>query len=144
MRTVMAFGTFDLLHLGHLRYLGAAKKFGDRLVVVVARDATVRRLKGGRPFFSERERLEFVKALRVVDEAVLGGRGDRFQIIRRMRPAVVVLGYDQEEDAAGLEKWLAEGGLRTRVVRLKAAYKPRKHKSSVLRKVGGGRRSRFI
>ncbi|MCX6767605.1 MAG: FAD synthase [Candidatus Micrarchaeota archaeon] len=135
MKTVMAFGTFDLLHLGHLKYLQAAKRRGDRLVVVVARDATVRRLKGRAPYFNERERLEMVKALRVVDAAVLGGAGDRFKIIERVRPGVIVLGYDQREDEGRLKKRLKKSGVAARVVRVEKPYHPLRHKSSALKRV---------
>ena len=133
LKTVMAFGTFDLLHLGHVKYLQAAKRRGGRLVVVVARDETVRRMKGTLPYFAERERLEMVRALRIVDEAVLGGRGDRLGVVKRFKPAVVVLGYDQREDAARLRERLREAGLRTRVVRVGGAYRPLRHKSSAMR-----------
>ena len=74
MRTVMAFGTFDLLHQGHFFYLKKAKSFGDNLVVVVARDKNVVEIKGRRPLNSEKERLAKVKRLEFVDKAVLGDR----------------------------------------------------------------------
>ena len=96
MKTVMAFGTFDVLHPGHIAYLEQAKRMGDRLVVVVARDSSVAIIKGRRPIFGEKERLEIVSSLRVVDKAVLGAEvkteGGRFGIIRRFHPSVIALG----------------------------------------------------
>jgi len=72
---VLASGTFDLLHFGHVRFLEEAKRAGDedaKLVVVVARDRTVVERKGERPVMSEDQRRALVEALRVVDEAILG------------------------------------------------------------------------
>ena len=67
-RTVITFGTFDVFHVGHLRVLERAAALGDRLVVGVSADALNMRKKGRMPVFSERERIEIVSALRVVDE----------------------------------------------------------------------------
>ena len=67
-RTVITFGTFDVFHVGHLRVLERAAALGDRLVVGVSADALNLRKKGRVPVFSERERIEIVSALRVVDE----------------------------------------------------------------------------
>jgi len=72
MKKVMCAGTFDIIHPGHLYYLSEAKKHGDKLVVVVARDNTSEKFKGKKPVHSERERLEAVKMLNIVNEAVLG------------------------------------------------------------------------
>ncbi|MBS3101431.1 adenylyltransferase/cytidyltransferase family protein, partial [Candidatus Woesearchaeota archaeon] len=72
MKKVMCAGTFDIIHPGHLFYLSEAKKYGDKLVVVVARDNTSEKFKGRKPAHNERERLEAVRTLEIVDEAVLG------------------------------------------------------------------------
>ena len=75
MVKVMATGTFDLLHMGHIYYLKEAKKLGDTLVVVVATDATVRKLKHD-PITPQDIRLNLIKELKVVDEAYLGHEKD--------------------------------------------------------------------
>ena len=102
MKTVMAFGTFDVLHPGHIAYLEQAKRMGDRLVVVVARDSSVAIIKGRRPIFGEKERLEIVSSLRVVDKAVLGAEvkteGGRFGIIRR---DFIHIGPNHEPEVSG-------------------------------------------
>jgi len=133
MKTVMATGSFDLLHPGHLYYLEQAKKHGDKLVVVVARDSNIERFKGKNPKFSEEERLVHVKALPMVDEAILGHVGDIFDIISEIKPDIICLGYDQRLEAEKLKEELAKRNLKAEVVRIKA-FKPDVYKSSKLKK----------
>ena len=103
-RIVLASGTFDLLHLGHIRYLEEAKKVGGRnveLVVIVARDSTVEKRKGFKPVMSENQRRALVEALKVVDEAVLGYEDfDIEKVIEKIKPDVIAVGHDQD----GVEK----------------------------------------
>src|SRR3989338_7297505 len=96
MKTVMCSGTLDIIHPGHLYYFSEAKKYGDRLIVVVARDETSENSKGRKPLHNERERLEAVRMLEIVDEAVLGKEGNIFDIIEEIKPDVICLGYDQK------------------------------------------------
>jgi len=116
MTTIMASGVFDILHPGHISYLEQAKALGDRLVVVVACDETVRKNKH-EPVTSESMRLRLVASLKMVDEAVLGKNGDMFSILREIRPDVIVLGYDQKFDEKELEENLKKKGFDTKVVR---------------------------
>lgn len=118
MVRVMATGVFDLLHPGHIHYLTEAKKLGDELVVVVARDSTAERLKH-RPIVSEEQRREMVAALKPVDEAVLGHEGNIYEILTEIRPDVIALGFDQSHDEARvLEECRQRGLAKTKVVRL--------------------------
>jgi FAD synthetase len=132
MRKVLAFGCFDILHMGHYTYLKHAKRLGDRLIVVVARDSTIRRFKKREPVLDEESRRKLVESLKFVDSAILGGREDRYQIIKKIKPAVIALGYDQKEDEKFLKKKLKEMGIKARVVRIKKSFNPKEHKSSVL------------
>jgi rfaE bifunctional protein nucleotidyltransferase chain/domain len=92
---VLANGAFDLLHVGHVRYLRAAAKLGDILVVAVNDDASVRRLKGsGRPVFPLGERMELVAALEEVDYVVAFGEDDVRKVIRSLKPDVHAKGTD--------------------------------------------------
>jgi len=127
MRKVMVFGTFDVLHLGHLNYFKQALKFGDFLVVVVARDKNVLKLKGRKAKNNEKKRLKRVR--KIVDKAVLGYVADRFRIIEKEKPSVVCFGYDQKVDSDLLRKIKK---LKIKVKKLKA-YKPRKYKSHLLK-----------
>ena len=79
MKKVIAFGSFDILHEGHKHYLNEAKGYGDYLIVVVARDSNILRFKGRKPRNDENYRLEQVKKLELVDEAVLGHKEDIFE-----------------------------------------------------------------
>ncbi len=139
-KRVVVFGCFDLLHLGHVFFFRKAKELGGaraRLFVVVARDSNARRVKGKKPFFNEKERVALLRGLRCVDEVVLGGKKDLFAVLRKVKPDVVVLGFDQRVDEKKLKRKIAEFGLSSKVVRLRSAFKPRKHKSGVLKKFFG-------
>jgi len=99
-KVVLASGTFDLLHLGHVKYLEEAKKAGGKntkLVVIVARDKTVEKRKGGKPIMPEEHRRALVESLKVVDEAILGyERFDIGAVIEELKPDVIAVGYDQD------------------------------------------------
>ena len=129
----MCAGTFDIIHPGHLFYLSEAKKYGDKLVVVVARDKTSKSFKGNKPSHSEKERLEAVRMLKIVDEAILGNQGSIFNIIERIKPNVICLGYDQKVQKQQLEDELKKRGLKAEVIRI-GAYMEHVYKSSKLKK----------
>jgi FAD synthetase len=116
-RRVMAVGVFDILHLGHLHYLQEARKLGDELVVVVATDEMVRRRKH-QPIIGEEMRLEMVRGLKPVDDAVLGDPHDQLKSVERLRPDVIALGYDDYHKVDELKQRMAERGLQPEVVRI--------------------------
>jgi len=120
---VLATGVFDLLHLGHLKFLEQSKKTGgphSKLVVVVARDKTVRRRKGRGPIVPEDQRRELVAALRVVDRAILGREEiDLLGILKEVNPDIVCVGYDQDEIRAAVTRLVRREGLPVRVVRIR-------------------------
>ncbi|MBS3123025.1 FAD synthase, partial [Candidatus Woesearchaeota archaeon] len=117
LNRVMCFGTFDLLHPGHLNYLEQAKKQGDYLIVVIARDETKIK-QNKKTLFSENNRLIIIKSLKVVDEAVLGNVDDHFKVILEKKPQVICLGYDHQISEKELEKKLEERGLIVKVKRM--------------------------
>ena len=96
MKRVVATGTFDLLHPGHLYYLDESRSLGDELVVIVARDANVRHKP--KPVINEDQRLKMVAALKPVDYAVLGDLHDMFRPIREIKPAIITIGFNQHFD----------------------------------------------
>jgi FAD synthetase len=130
---VLAQGTFDLLHDGHVHYLREAKSHGNHLTVIIARDNTVKRVKKHSPMFSERERARAVRQLSHVDRVILGGKGNKLDKVIEIRPDVIVLGYDQSVSAKKLSKELVERGLECKIVRAKSFF-PRIYKSSKLKK----------
>ncbi|MCL4325191.1 MAG: FAD synthase [Candidatus Thermoplasmatota archaeon] len=117
MVRVMATGVFDLLHPGHLHYLTEAKKLGNELVVVVARDVTVRKLKR-EPIVGEEARRIMVEALKPVDSAILGSEKDMFDTVVKVRPDVIALGFNQHWDEKDIEEGCAKHGVPARVVRV--------------------------
>jgi FAD synthetase len=117
MVKIMAAGTFDLLHLGHIYYLKEAKKLGDKLVVVVATDATVKKLKH-EPINSEKIRLSLIKELKIVDEAYIGNRDDIYEIVNDIKPDVIALGYDQVHNEEEIRSELKKRKIHSEVVRL--------------------------
>lgn len=128
----MVFGTFDIFHPGHKNFLKQARRQGDFLIVVVARDKTVRIFKKQETRDKEQERLRAVEKSRIVDEVVLGSIQDKYAIIKRYAPEVICLGYDQKFFTRGLRKKLDAFGLKdTKIIRLKP-FKPEIYKSSIL------------
>jgi FAD synthetase len=122
-KIVLATGVFDLLHLGHLGFLEESKKTGgprSKLVVVVARDKTVRRRKGRGPVVPEDQRRELVGALRVVDRAILGREEiDLLGVLKEIKPKIVCVGYDQSEIRAAVTRLVRKERLPVRVVRIR-------------------------
>ena len=131
MRKVMVFGTFDGIHEGHLDFFRQAKKYGDYLVAVVAKDKNVEKIKGKLPIRDENERLDDLKGCKLIDEAKLGYEDNPYKIIEEVMPNVICLGYDQKSFNAGLEGKLKELGLNIEIYTLKS-YKPDKFKSSII------------
>lgn len=114
---VVTTGVFDLLHPGHVHMLEEAKKLGDELVVIVARDANVAREKH-QPITPEEHRRHMVSALKPVDQAVLGHLGDYYQIIEELQPDIFALGFDQDYDVAFIQENFQARGIASQVVRL--------------------------
>jgi len=121
-KVVLASGVFDLLHLGHVRFLEEAKKAGGRdaeLIVIVARDDTVEKRKGKKPIMPENQRRALVESLRVVDEAILGyEKFDIGKVIEKIRPDIIVVGYDQNGMEKTVKDYVKEKGLNIKIVKI--------------------------
>ena len=109
MTRVVAQGTFDLLHPGHIHYLRDAAGMGEELHVIIARSANVTHKPP--PVVPDEQRREMVAALEPVDEANLGHPEDIFVPIERIDPDVIALGYDQHHDEERLQAALRERGI---------------------------------
>lgn len=158
---VMVFGTFDGLHKGHFDFFKQARSttMNPFLVVSIARDKNVKKIKGKIPEFKEKERLAFVKEYKLVDKVILAGLNDHIPHILKEKPEIIALGYDQEAyvDERGsrrrvlshtasesksyqgnpyienLKKDLENKGLKVKIVRLKP-YKENIYKNHLLKK----------
>jgi FAD synthetase len=119
---VLASGVFDLLHLGHVKFLEEAKKAGGKnakLLVIIARDSTVEKTKGRKPIMPENQRRALVESLKLVDEASLGLEDfDIGNIIEKIKPDVVALGYDQLEMEELVRQYLNNHKLKTKIIRI--------------------------
>jgi FAD synthetase len=118
----LASGVFDLLHLGHVKFLEEAKKAGGKnaeLIVIIARDSTVQETKGRKPVMPENQRCALVDSLKVVDEAVLGFEDfDIGEVIDRIKPDVIALGYDQAAMEKQVRQYVNKHGLSIKVVQV--------------------------
>jgi FAD synthetase len=121
-KVVLASGVFDLLHLGHVKYLEEAKKAGGQgaeLIVIVARDGTVEKRKGVKPVMPENQRRALVESLEVVDEAILGYEDfDIAKVIEKIKPDVIAIGHDQNGMEQAVRKYVKEKGLAIKVVKI--------------------------
>jgi rfaE bifunctional protein nucleotidyltransferase chain/domain len=116
-RITLTNGNFDLLHVGHIRYLHGAKALGGKLVVAINSDESVRALKGeGRPVISENERAEIVAALEHVDAVVIFPEHDVRAIIREIRPDIHAKGTDYTAESVPERDSVAEYGGRVAIV----------------------------
>ena len=116
-RVTLANGCFDLLHVGHVRYLHAAKKLGGRLIVAINSDESVRALKGeGRPLMPAEERAEIVAALADVDAVVIFPERDVRALIREIRPDIQAKGTDYTADTVPERDVVLEYGGRVEIV----------------------------
>jgi rfaE bifunctional protein nucleotidyltransferase chain/domain len=116
-RIILANGNFDLLHVGHVRYLRGAKQFGGKLVVAINSDESVRTLKGtGRPIMPAEERAEIVAALADVDAVVIFPELDVRALIGEIRPDIQAKGTDYTENSVPERDTVAEYGGRVAIV----------------------------
>ncbi len=118
MVQVLATGTFDILHPGHLLYLSEAKALGDELYVIVARDSMIKHKP--KPIVPEEQRLAMVQGLRMVDKAILGSENDIFEPLHEIKPDVIALGHNQFFNEKELENQLKSHGISAKVVRIKS------------------------
>lgn len=117
-RTVLIGGTFDIIHGGHIYLMEKASKFGD-LIVIVARDENVKRIKGHSPIIPEEQRLAVVQGIRYVKKAVLGKSGtDLLEIVKEINPDYLILGPDQNFSEDELGSRVQALGLKTRILRI--------------------------
>ena len=133
MTKVMVFGTFDIVHKGHIFFLNESKKLADEMVVIIARDVNVEKLKHSPPMFKELVRKADIIKTKIPDRTLLGDIKDPFKIIKKEKPDIISLGYDQKHYATNLKEKLEVLGLDIKIVRIKS-HKPEIYKSSLIKK----------
>ena len=142
-KIVLASGTFDILHPGHIKYLEAAKRAGGenaKLVVIVTRDSVAERRKGRKPVMPEDQRRFLVEALKVVDEAFLGyeepGKiGNVRKVIKKIKPDVIAVGHDQDDVEREVRRVVAEMGLNVKIVKIEFFGEDELNSSSKIKRI---------
>jgi len=137
-KIVLASGTFDLLHFGHVKYLEEAKKAGGKnaeLIVIVARDSTVEKRKGKKPVMPEDQRRSLVESLKVVDEALLGYEEfDISKVVEKIKPDIIAVGHDQDGIEREVRKAMAEKNLNVQIVKIGRFGKEELNSSSKIKR----------
>ena len=118
-KKVMIFGTFDILHSGHFHIFQEARKIGDEVVVVVARDVNAQKIKGRKTFHNEQERRFILSHIDFIDQAIIGDKKDVYRAVGEIKPDIILLGYDQVNFVNNLEENLKKNNLNAKVVRAK-------------------------
>ncbi len=139
-KVVLASGTFDLLHFGHVKYLEEAKNAGGKnaeLIVIVARDSTVEKRKGKKPVMPEDQRRSLVESLKVVDEAILGFEDFSIDsVIEKIRPDVIAVGHDQDGIEREVRRAVAKKKYKVQVAKIGRFGKKELNSSSkIVRKI---------
>jgi len=133
IKKVMVFGTFDGLHKGHINFFQQAKNLvkNSSLIVSIARDKNVFKIKGKLPFLNEKKRMILIKKLKLIDKVVLSGIKNHLPHILKEKPNIIALGYDQKFYTKNLAKSLRDNGLLVKIKRLKP-FKEKIYKNHLL------------
>lgn len=133
MTKVIIFGSFDLIHKGHIYFFKEAKRLGKELIVIIARDKTIEKVKNKPPLYNEKQRLKHVQDIGIPDKVLLGNKENPYKIIKDIKPDIIALGYDQDSFTSRLKQELKKLNLNPKVIRIKS-YKPEIYKSSKLKR----------
>ena len=118
IKVVFTGGVYDIIHPGHIHTLKNSKQEGDLLIVSIARDNRVIKIKGRKPINNEKMRTILVSAIRYVDFTVLGSKGDIFGIVKKIKPNVITIGYDQTHQINELKKRVKINNLNIKIKKL--------------------------
>ncbi len=133
--TVVIFGAFDGIHEGHRKFICEAKKQGNKLVAIIARDDMVKELKNEFPKNNELKRLDTVMRIKEIDLALLGDEEKGvYNILKKIKPQIVFLGYDQQNLYNSIHEKIVNGSLPKIDLIFGKPYKPKEYHSSILNK----------
>lgn len=133
-RRVICFGTFDIIHPGHIKFLEAARKLGDELYVVISRDERRELLHGKRPINSQKDRLFVVQNLKPVTQAILGNKKDILSAVKEVSPSIIALGHDQTFGVDILKAWCVKQKI-TPIIKRMPAYNRARFSSAHIKKM---------
>lgn len=132
-KTVVIFGVFDGVHEGHRKFIGQAKEQGAKLVAIVARDESVKRIKNKIPINNEKDRLNTVSKIEEIDLVFLGDKEQGvYDVLKAINPDIIFLGYDQIDLYNDLIEKIEKGFLPQIELIIGEAYQPEKFHSSIL------------
>ncbi len=132
MKKILIFGTFDILHPGHVFFINKARNYGNEIIASVARDNFVKKIKKKLPINSEESRLKLLLDKKLVDYAYLSDeKTGTYSIIKKTRPDIICIGYDQTGLYNNLLLWLKKNNLNIKVI-IVESFSPEKYKSSKL------------
>lgn len=138
MTRVVCFGTFDIIHPGHIFFLTAARNLGDELYVIISRDERRAQLSGATPVHTQKERMLVVGATKSVTQVIAGDKTDILKALRSLKPGIIALGHDQVYGVALLKDWVEKQNPQPKIVRLgqhkRARYSTSRIKEALCRK----------
>ena len=118
IKVVLTGGVYDIIHPGHIHTLKNSKQEGDLLIVSIARDNRVIKIKGRKPINNEKRRTILVSSIRYVDFTLLGSKGDIFGIVKKIKPNIITIGYDQTHQISELRKRVKINNLSIKIKKL--------------------------
>ena len=118
IKIVLTGGVYDIIHPGHIHTLKNSKQEGDLLIVSIARDNRVIKIKGRKPINNERRRTILVSSIRYVDFTLLGSKGDIFGIVKKIKPNIITIGYDQTHQISELRRRVKINNLNIKIKKL--------------------------
>ena len=118
IKVVFTGGVYDIIHPGHIHTLQSSKQEGDLLIVSIARDSRVIKIKGRKPINNEKRRVILVSAIKYVDFTLLGSKGDIFGVVKKIKPNVITIGYDQTHEINELKKRVKMNNLNIKIKKL--------------------------
>ena len=118
IKVVLTGGVYDIIHPGHIHTLKNSKQEGDLLIVSIARDSRVIKIKGRKPINNERRRTILVSSIRYVDFTLLGSKGDIFGVVKKIKPNIITIGYDQTHQISELRRRVKINNLNIKIKKL--------------------------
>ena len=118
IKVVLTGGVYDIIHPGHIHTLKNSKQEGDLLIVSIARDNRVIKIKGRKPINNEKRRTILVSSIRYVDFTLLGSKGDIFGIVKKIKPNIITIGYDQTHQISELRRRVKINNLSIKIKKL--------------------------